>query len=156
MCCGEAFWKRVVVFCLTFGLGVLVAGFFISAKLPQTVKPVVVPAVEENKNCVPVDKNLKYETLPLKEPQIPAVDPLSLPESEGKIACEKKSGKCYLMVDEETNKTDKKTEDKNKSSKNETKMPDNTAGRQYYDSSKNPAEVQDLLHKERCFETQAQ
>jgi len=38
MCC-EAFWKRVIAFCLTFGLGVLVSSVFvpnkISANLPQ-------------------------------------------------------------------------------------------------------------------------
>jgi len=31
--CGEAFWKRVVVFCLTFGFGVLVSSVFISNKI---------------------------------------------------------------------------------------------------------------------------
>ena len=33
--CGENFWKRVIVFCLTFGLGVLVSGLFITSETQQ-------------------------------------------------------------------------------------------------------------------------
>ncbi len=154
MCCGEAFWKRVVAFCLTFGLGVFVAGLFISGQVPQTVKPVVVPAAAENKNCVPIDKSLKYENLPHYEEKLPAFEPL--PESDAKIVCEKQSGKCYYVVPDEKNKADKKPEDKTNSLKNETEKQKKSAEPQYYNPSKDSAEFKELLHKERCFETQAQ
>jgi len=69
--CGEMFWKRVIAFCLTFALGVFVSGFFIAKELPaKNIKPAVVPAPAENKNCVPVDENLKYQTLENNEPTV--------------------------------------------------------------------------------------
>ena len=39
--CGEIFWKRIVVFGLTFGLGVLVSSFFISGGVhqPEVIQP---------------------------------------------------------------------------------------------------------------------
>ena len=136
--CGEAFWKRVVVFCVTFGLGVFVSGLFISnkectaEKLPPSVKPIVISAPPENKNCVPVDENLKYERLTAEEKNVPAVA-----EEDSKLKA-------------------KKPEDKKKSLKDEKEKQNNPAAPQFYNPSKDSAEYQYLLHKERCFEPQAQ
>ncbi len=136
--CGEAFWKRVVVFCLTFGLGVLVSGLFISNKkctagqLLPSVKPVVVSAPTENKNCVPLDENLKYERLTAEEKNVPAVA-----EEDSKLKA-------------------KKPEDKKKSLKDEKEKQKNPVEPQFYDPSKDSAEYKYLLHKERCFEPQEQ
>jgi hypothetical protein len=137
MCCGEAFWKRVVAFCLTFGLSVFVAGLFVSGKVSQTVKPVVVPSIEENKNCVPADKNLKFERLTTEDRNIPM------------------DGKTEIPLDGKESLKTEKTKDKKRNLKAETEKPKNSAEPQLYDASKNPAEVKDLLHKEICFETQA-
>lgn len=130
MCCSEAFWKRVVVFGLTFGLGVFVAGLFISEQLPASINPTLIAAPPENKNCVPLDKNLKYEHLTTEDRNIPL------------------DGKERLAT--------KKQEDKKKSSKAEQNKQKKSAAQQYYDPSKDSAEFKELLHKERCFETPVQ
>ncbi len=140
MCCGETFWKRVVVFCLTFGLGVLVSGLFISNKkctagqLPPSVKPIVISAPPENKNCVPLDENLKYERLTAKEKTVPAVA-----EEDSKLKA-------------------KKPEDKKKSLKAEKRKQNNSAEPKphFYNPSKDSVEYKNLLHREKCFEAQDQ
>lgn len=129
MCYGEWFWKRMVVFGLTFGLGVFVAGLFISKQMPTSIKPMLIAAPPENKNCVPVDKSLKYETLEGKTPTRPS------------------------QLGETTKPEAKKPEDKKKSLKSEKQ--NNPAAPRSYDPAKDSVEVKNLLHKERCFETQA-
>lgn len=134
MCCSEAFWKRVVVFCLTFGLGVLVSTFFTIREAETTHCPTKTKLLIENqkpendsltetKNCVPVDGNLKYERLTAEE-----------------------------KPDLEANKT----KDKKKSPKEEKLNNPAEPKPQFYDPSKTDAEIKDLLHRERCFEPQYQ
>jgi hypothetical protein len=132
MCCGQAFWKRVFVFGLTFGLGVSVAGLFISGKVQPAVKPVVVPAAE-NKNCVPMDENLKYERL--------ATDEKTAASDTKKVYSQLKT---------------RSSETKEKSLKAEKEKQKNPESPQPYNPSKDSAEVKYLVHKERCFETPAQ
>lgn len=128
MCC-EAFWKKVVAFCLTFGLGVLVSGVLASKKECKAKKELVIEIqksenslIPETKNCVPVDGNLKYER---------------------------------LTVEEKPNLEAKKTEDKKKSQKAEMEKQDNPAESkpQFYNPSKDSAEYKDLLHREKCYES---
>lgn len=132
--CGEAFWKRVVVFCLTFGLGVLVSTFFTLRQAqilhcPSKTKLLIENqkpeknSFTETKNCVPVDGNLKYERLTAEE-----------------------------KPDLEVNKT----EEKKKSLKVEKEKQNNPAEPkpQFYNPSKDSAEFKDLLHREKCFEIQ--
>lgn len=136
MCCGEAFWKRVVVFCLTFGLGVLVSTFFTLREAQISLCPSKTKLLIENqkpennsltetKNCVPVDGNLKYERLTAEE-----------------------------KPDLEVNKT----EEKKKSLKVEKEKQNNPAESkpQFYNPSKDSAEFKELLHREKCFEAQNQ
>lgn len=59
---GEAFWKRLTAFCLTFGLGVFLSNNFTLKEKPSENALQLAPKRE---NCVPADANLKY--LPLKE-----------------------------------------------------------------------------------------
>jgi hypothetical protein len=67
MCCGKAFWKRIIAFCVTFGLGLLVSNLFISKEAAkENPEPTVILAPAES-NCVPVDGNLKYERLTAEE-----------------------------------------------------------------------------------------
>ena len=156
MCCGEAFWKRVVAFSLTFGLGVFVAGFFLSAQVPQAVKPIIVPAAVDSRNCVPFDESLEYHHLPHYENEVtPVLEPL--PESDSNIVCEVKDPyNCYYVIKKDQNESNQKPEDKKKSAKAEKEKPNNSADPQYYAPTENSAEFKNLLHKEKCFETQAQ
>jgi hypothetical protein len=55
---GDRFWKIIVTLCLTFWLGTFTAGLFVS-----TDKPSKESVIAEKRNCVPVDKNLKYQLL---------------------------------------------------------------------------------------------
>jgi hypothetical protein len=129
MCCGEAFWKRVVVFCFAFGLGVGVSGLFVSKEsVKENNNPAPISAPAENpaeKNCVPVDGNLKYER---------------------------------LTVVEQTTLETKKQENKKKSVKENLEKQNNSAESkpQFYNPSKDSAEYKVLLHREKCFETQEQ
>jgi hypothetical protein len=143
--CGEIFWKGVVVFCLTFGLSVFVSGFFGSKAVP--VQVAVTPAAEnkspaenlksENtpapaeKNCKPIDKDLKYQTIPLK-------DESRLVEKAARVSPSRLSEK-----KSESKKPDEKVKEQTK-----------TAEPQFYDPSEDPAEIKTLLHKEQCFEAQ--
>jgi len=135
MCCGKAFWKRFLVFGLTFGFGVLISSAFMPKEctappvnqLPlmkpspaQSSTQTAVPSPLENKNCVPLDGKLKYETLENKE-QPGAFRLDKTPKSEAV-----------------------RPEDKKKSSKNK---------KEYERTSKNSVEVRDLLHREKCFES---
>jgi hypothetical protein len=138
MCCGAAFWKKILVFSLTFVLGVFVAGLFISNRKvcteqkvpPAEIKnepPLVGPKTQNDrvfgkKKCVPVGGNLKYERLTAQERSNP-----------------------------EAKKADRK-----KFSKTAKENDPNGAKSHFYDPSRNPVEVKDLLHRETCFETEGQ
>ncbi|HVE56375.1 MAG TPA: hypothetical protein VNB22_06060 [Pyrinomonadaceae bacterium] len=130
--CGKSFWKGAVTFSLTFGLSVFVSVLFISKESGTieniAVTPNSVPAVN---NCVPVDKNLKYETLPLVEPDFESVKKV-------KPAERPRSSDRKNQIKELEKKTEKMAEP------------------QLYDSSKDSAEYQTLLHKEQCFAAQEQ
>ena len=121
MCC-EAFWKRVVVFCLTFGLGVFVSNLFISKEsAKENPKLLVISSPSEN-NCVPVDDSLRYER---------------------------------LTAEEKPNVEAKKQEDNKKSLKAEKEKQNNPAESkpQFYNPSKDSAGYKDLLHREKCYES---
>jgi|SRR5215204_2577846 len=149
MCCGKGVWKRVVVFWLTFGLGVFVSGLFLKKVLSPTVCPISErqlsaenpkPAenlIPETKNCVPVDGSLKYENLYVK-----------------------KNGKYYLLVKNPKTKVEKaeRKDDKNKTPENEQEKIKAVAKSQpeIYNPAKDSSEYQCLLHREKCFETQEQ
>jgi hypothetical protein len=127
--CGQIFWKRIVVFCLTLGLGVLVAGFFTSKELPaQNVNQAVNPAPAENKNCVPVDENLQYQTLENEAPASP------------------------FQLEETPKLADSKKYEKHKTPKEHQKKREAIVKQPYYNPSKDSAEYKDLLHKEKCFD----
>ena len=55
---GDRFWKIIVTLCLTFWLGTFSANLFVSEN--KQLKEIV---LTEERNCVPVDKNLKYRRL---------------------------------------------------------------------------------------------
>jgi len=135
MCC-KAFWKRVVAFCLTFWLGVLVSSVFTlrqehssycpsKTNLSLEIQTPENSSIPETKTCVPVDGSLQYERLTAEEK----------PDLEAK-----------------------KPEGKKKSLKAEKEKQDNPAQPkpQFYNPSKDSAEYKDLLHREKCFETQKQ
>ena len=63
--CGEAFWKRMTAFCLTFGLGFFISNYFILKEMPLEKAQNVMNLVPIRENCVPADEHLKY--LHLKE-----------------------------------------------------------------------------------------
>ena len=135
MCC-QRFWKRMVVFILTFGLGVLVSNVLISKALPsENIKPAVNSAPENLKsnndsiptatNCVPVDGKLAYI-------------PLTANEDKSKTA-----------VNPEINK--------DKKAKNKEPNPEKKAEEMKKDSDKSlkdPPLAETLLYKEKCFEAQ--
>ena len=132
MCCWN-FWKGLIVFCVTFGLGVLVSSAFIPKECTAppvnpslSMKP---PAPLENKNCVPVDTNLKYENLSDEKPEFSA---------------EADKADLKPLVSEKKNEV-KKVEKR----KPETKPQPPVAG-------KVPAEFQTLVHLEKCFEAPPQ
>lgn len=145
MCCGKTFWKRGFVFCLTFVLGIFVVGSFNLIKPSQSEiticplnerkltpdnKPAAIPAPADDKTCVPMDKNLKYE----------------------KLAAEEKN--VTRTVSEDSNLKATKREEKKKSAKAEKQ--NNSADPRPYNPSEDSAELTNLLHKERCFETPVQ
>ena len=131
--CGEIFWKGAVVFCLTFGLGVLVSGAFGSKTVPVqiAVKPVAEYQSPAAENCRPVDKDLKYQKIPLKNDSRSVEK--SAPVSPPRLS-EKKS--------------------EPKKPVEQAKKQAETAGPEFYDPSEDPAELKKLLHEEQCFETQ--
>ena len=55
---GDRFWKIIVTLCLTFWLGTFTANLFVSSDKPSKES-----VIAEKRNCVPVDKNLKYRLL---------------------------------------------------------------------------------------------
>ena len=132
MCCGKAFWKGIVVFGLTFALGVFVSSFFtlrtattsncndLKKKFPAANQKTENNAAPESKKCVPLDGHLKYER---------------------------------LTAGEKPKAVAKKQRDKKKSLKNEKDKQNNPTGRQFYNPSNDSAELQVLLHKEKCYES---
>jgi hypothetical protein len=104
MCCGSAFLKRFFVFVLTFALGVSVSGFFIPRTPPAEFCPNVnsepppsknqkfenAPILEQ-KNCVPVDVNLKYERLTAAEK--PDFEAIKKDEKKKSLTAEEKTQK---------------------------------------------------------------
>lgn len=62
--CSETFWKRVVVFCLTFGLGFFISDVFDSKKMPSKNVSELSP---KRDTCVPVDGFVSYQNLAEKE-----------------------------------------------------------------------------------------
>jgi hypothetical protein len=96
MCC-RSFLKGLAVFCLTFGFAVWVSKITILKECtappvnqlpvinsaPLQNNPSTAPAQSENKNCVPVDESLKYQTLELKDtPKAAAIKPEDKKKSE--------------------------------------------------------------------------
>ena len=131
--CGDIFWKKVLVFCLTFGSGVLVSGLFIPKELPaQNIKQTVNQMPAENKNCVPVDSNLRYEPLVAKN----EAEQTTLAEKPKPDAKKKESGK--------------------KLPKEKPEKPETVSEPQLYNPSKDSAEYKKLLHREKCFEAPPQ
>ncbi len=129
MCC-ESFWKRVVVFCLAFGFGVLVSDAFFSKETSSESQKTVNISVSIEKNCVPVDSSLKYENLAVKE------KPDSAPLNETpKLEIKKDADKKSLKEDQAKQK------------------PTAEPNGQFYVPSKDSAEYKILLHREKCFET---
>jgi hypothetical protein len=59
--------KGLSVFFITFALGILISIGFVSNDLTIENNNQKKYLNFESKNCVPLDKNLKYEKLPLKE-----------------------------------------------------------------------------------------
>ncbi|MEP6901336.1 MAG: hypothetical protein ABJA66_06270 [Actinomycetota bacterium] len=133
MCC-NAFWKKVIVFCLTFGLGTFVSNAFISKELSSENQKTVNNSVSNEVNCIPIDSSLKYENLAAKEEKdLFAIN--ETPKSEVKKTA-----------------TDKKTlKDNQAKQKNIAESKE-----QFYNQSKDSAEYKVLLHKEQCFEAQEQ
>jgi len=129
--CGQVSWKRIVVFGLTFGLGVSVSGLFIVKELPELPAPNIQQTLfsaspAENKNCVPHDSSLKYERLVAKD------------KTE------------QLTSVEKPNLDVKKDKQKLRQEKQAKQKP--PAAPQFYNPSKDSAEYQYLLHREKCFE----
>jgi len=134
--CGEIFWKKVLVFCLTFGLGVLVSGLFIPKELPaQNTEQTISPIPAENKNCIPVDGNPRYETLDDKAPN-------------GAFQSEEPPKLKVLKKFEADKKSSKNKREKQNSNGEPEKQPDI--------APKDSAEYRDLLHREKCFEAPPQ
>jgi len=63
----DAFWKRVITFCLTLGLGVIVSDLFISKETTSVKKRTVANLILIQRKCVPADENLKCHFLSEKE-----------------------------------------------------------------------------------------
>ena len=132
MCCGFAFWKRLIAFGLTFWLGAMGASLLtfsaatsthcpaVKKELPAATQNFEYRAAPETKNCVPVDTNLKYERLTAEDqnksnPQNQTDQKKALKESKEK---QKKSFKPEKPL---------------------------------FDSSEDSAEIKNLLHKEQCY-----
>jgi hypothetical protein len=139
MCC-KLFWKRIVVFCLTFGLGIFISGLFISTEIPnENIRTIInlIPEKESSrektnqtnepntKNCVSVDGKLQY--IPLT-----ATDDKSKVEINSEV------------------KKDKKIKNK----ENEKRLEE--MRKELDRSLNNLPNSQILLYKEQCFETQEQ
>ena len=128
--CGEAFWKRVVVFCLTFGLGVFIADSFKSNESPTKRIKITADAILKQQKCVPVDASLKYQNLAVKEEIAP-------PPVEENVNIDL------------NNQQIKKSISKDIAEKQKTVAEPKP---QVYIPSQDPVEYQILLHKEKCFE----
>lgn len=134
MCC-ENFWKRLVTFCLTFWLGVFASYFFVSKELlPENKRTATL--IPEQKNCVFADENLKYQTLPLEE--LPSVIP-----NPSIITPKKEEPKIKIPKNKKQDEPDIQKIQKD----NSKPKP------QLYIPSKDLAEYQILLHKEKCYES---
>ncbi len=131
---GETFWKRVIVFCLTFGLGVFVSNAFISKELPSENQKSVNNSVSNEKNCVPVDTSLKYENLTGRD----KTDSIAINE--------------IPKLEVKKTETDTKALKENQVKQKNIAKPKN----QLYNPSKDSAEYKILLHREQCFEVQGQ
>lgn len=141
--CGETFWKRVVVFCLAFGLGVFVSSAFISKEIPAESLKTTSSSMPENliapanagsseKNCVAVDSSLRYERLISKAPdRLSSMEVAPPPKSPNPQTAKK-----FSKNDQEKQKDSAELK------------------RQFYVPSEDSAEYQTLLHRERCFEAQ--
>ncbi len=126
----ESFWKRVITFCLALGIGTVASDSWVE-KYSQKSKDSTV-LISKDKTCVFADKDLQYQTLPLKE------EKYILPEIEHKpelkpIPSEKKKLK---KTETETN-------------------PDNIprVAPQLHIPSQSSAQYRTLLHLENCYES---
>ncbi len=66
MCC-KSFWKKIVLFSLAFGFSVFISDTFFPNQQSLENEQQITDTSSKKKNCVPVDKSLKYQTLPLEE-----------------------------------------------------------------------------------------
>jgi hypothetical protein len=141
--CGKVVGKGIVVFSLAFSFGIAASEFFVPEQSSginvTTNNQVLAPVLE--KNCVPADKNLSYQNLPLREPNI------DFPEKA------ESSGPLVIKSDEK--KSVKKTAKSDETPAEKQKLKKMTEPHQYI-PQKDSAEYQTLLHKEQCFETQKQ
>jgi hypothetical protein len=134
MCClSKAFWKGIVAFCLTFSLSVFVSSFFTLGQAHSSYC--------SSKN------NLSLE---IQTPENSAIsETKNCVPVDGSLKYER------LTTEEKPNLEAKKTEDKKKSLKAEKEKQNNPAQPkpQFYNPSKTDAEYKDLLHREKCFES---
>lgn len=126
--CGKFFGIGIIVFVLTFGLSIFISSIFVPNDLPSPASvPPVSPDPVENKNCVPVNQNLKYRTLENKESSIFPKKTESKAETSEKIKSAREDWEKPRSADERSESFDYSTKDSR--------------------------EVDDLLHRERCFES---
>lgn len=144
----DFFWKRIVTLCLTFWLGVFVSDLFVSKDLPPIVvfdatseEKVISGNKEPTRNlmskkriCVPADVNLKYRFLN-------GIEKSSAP-----------AGKLKEKTGENKNITQENNELRPIKSDKKQKIIEELE-KQLYKSSEDRALYQNLLHKEKCYES---
>jgi hypothetical protein len=128
MCC-ESFWKRITTFCLALGIGTFASDFRVLNESPEFKK--MKSSVTKEKNCVFADKDLKYETLPLKK------EVYILPQVENKPELK--------LIPSEKKRLKKPEVETNQNNFAEP-VP------QLHIPSQSSAQYQTLLHKENCYE----
>lgn len=129
MCC-QSFWKRITIFCLALGIGILASNFLSLQESPESKKMKNLPFKE--KNCAYADKNLKYETLPLKKKVYNAPQVEEKPEIK------------LIPFEKEKLETPKIETKQNNFSES---VP------QLHIPLQSTAQYQTLLHKENCYES---
>lgn len=144
----DVFWKRIVTLCLTFWLGIFVQNFFALKDLPEievfdlsVIKEEIVPENKKNeinlnskqRHCEPADKNLKYQLLNDEDVLYPVA-----------VAKERENGS-------HNRKRTKPIEIEKKQER--TGKPIQEIEKQLYELSKNQIQIQNLLHKENCYES---
>lgn len=151
MCCGNSFGKKLIVFSLTFALGVLAGNFFVSNQLPAdlpapeiaintfTIKPI------EQEN--PVDCLAKYKK---REPETDDFNSRSSLEREIRLLREAIEAEKWLENNKNAPLPQKEYYQKKLDTTYKKLFPENEEKRRFYEHEKRATTT--LLYLEKCYE----